>query len=922
MASWKKKSTFAVTLVAAFAIAFTSFAAYIGVRDSGSQDTSSRQFRSSPVTKIAQHSQFPNYGQSARFGTAGNDRQGYAAAAYGNHLAYVSQQGKPGMTGDGSVVVETFTGDYSTPNADTSVWTGNLDHVGGVLPGSLTVAAPADASGFGYGVAMDAGHLIVSAKWSQQVFVYGLDGTLQRTINAPAASDRVQVDNFAESIALSGDTLVVGAPNSTVDGQEDAGAAFTIDLKNAVSAPVALLPAKGDSSIKEGALAGQTVAVKESIVAAGVPGHVAKVGDASAITGLVQLYQANVWKSNLAPDLSEGSYPSASGPSMAGLGRALAFSRDGSTLYASDPSWDSASAWSAQRGTVLAFDTKSGAIAHKLSSPDGDYFGGTLAVGDAEAGNDTLFVSCRDKDDKGRVRGYAVLSDGAPNFKATLQPSDAAGDTGFGSLGLLGGSIAPYSVTGKDGAKHRRLLVTARDAIYNFETERDLNLTKSVNPGSGTRVFPGQKLTYTLTATNPNPKGDLMETTLKDDLTGVLSHSKSGGLDDVNTAFDPVASTPAAPKVDTEVKTLSWSGLIPGGSSLTITYSITVDKSEKNVYYTGSVKNLFSSDRSEDTPGTNNPLGKVDTTVGIEDADGNAVPEGAQLGKDQDYIYVVTVGNDTDADTPSFSATGDLGGIVDDGSVDQSGLSADSGSAVYDPATGKVVWNGTLPAGKKVKIKIPFHTNPASGPSSGDSSLVGNVDNPLGPNPVPSKDALVDIGLTKGAYGANGKTVTEVKPGAQMRYEVVYENATGAALGKADVVDDLSDVLKSATGPTGLSATSSQVDHALKSPTFDAAKKQLRWSGTGLKPGERVTLSYTVKVRDDVERDIEIRNGVSSPQTSLSPSTTVKTLAAGETVGTLPLTGKQAWILLLCLLVGLAIIAASYVIRRKARSRK
>ncbi|WEV41883.1 isopeptide-forming domain-containing fimbrial protein [Bifidobacterium sp. ESL0682] len=868
--------------------------------------------------------QFPDYGQSARFGVAGNDRQGYAAAAYGNHLAYVSQQGRPGMSGDGSVVIETFTGDYSTPNTDASAWTGNLDHAGGVLPGSITVAAPADASGFGYGVAMDASRLVISAKWSQQVFVYDLNGVLQRTINAPVDDDRVQADNFAESVALNGDMLAIGAPNSTVDGKGDAGAVFTVDLGNPTSAPAALLPAKGDPSIKEGALAGQSVAVKGTMVAAGLPGYVTKVGDASVTTGLVQLYQANVWKADLVVDPASGSYPSANGPSMAGLGRALAFSNDGSTLYAADPSWDSATTWGAQRGAVLAFNTESGAIAHTITLQNANYFGGSLAVGDAEAGNDTLFVAYRDTDgdDKGRVRGYAVASDGAVVDKATLQPSDAAGDVGFGSLGLLGGSIVPYSVVGQDGAKHRRLFVTSRDANYNFETQHGLSLTKSVNPGSGTRVFPGQKLTYTLTATNSNPKGSLMETTVKDDLTDVLAYSKSGALEGLNAVFDPSTSTPAVPNVDLGSKTLVWSGSIPGGSSLTITYSIVVGKSEKAKYYDGSVKNVFSSDRSQDVPATNNPLGKIDTTLGIEDADGNPVPAGTSLGKDQDYVYVVTVGNDTDTDAPAFSATGDLNGIVDDGTVGQSGISTDSGSAVYDPATGKVTWNGTVPSGKKVKIKIPFHTNAAGTSPNGDSSIVGNVDNPLGPNPEQSKDALVDVGLKKEVYKANGsQPIATVKPGAKMRYDVVYENTTGVTLGKADILDDLSNVLKSATGPTDLSATSSDSAHVLKAPTFNAAKKQLQWSGTGLKPGERVTLSYTVTVRRDVERDVEIHNAVSSPQTSLAPSTTVKTLAAGETVGTLPLTGKQAWILLLCVLVGLVVIGASYVIRRKSRSK-
>jgi hypothetical protein len=132
---------------------------------------------------------------------------------------------------------------------------------------------PADARGYGVSVAVDeeSGRAAVGALTTRQVVVYtqaGPDDWRVEQILTPPADPRVgATTGFGESIALDGDTLVVGAPNATVDGRANAGLAYLFDL--AAGTARALVP---DGSLVIGdAIAGQAVAVADGTIAVGAP---------------------------------------------------------------------------------------------------------------------------------------------------------------------------------------------------------------------------------------------------------------------------------------------------------------------------------------------------------------------------------------------------------------------------------------------------------------------------------------------------------------------------------------------------------------------------------------------------------------------------------------------------------------------------
>ena len=94
-----------------------------------------------------------------------------------------------------------------------------------------------------------------------------------------------------------------------------------------------------------------------------------------------------------------------------------------------------------------------------------------------------------------------------------------------------------------------------------------LAVAKSSDPASGATVKPGQTITYTVVARNTG-NTDLTNVAVKDDLSGVLAHAAFVG-------GSASASVGAAPTVS--VSTLTWTGDLAVGESVTLTYRVTVN---------------------------------------------------------------------------------------------------------------------------------------------------------------------------------------------------------------------------------------------------------------------------------------------------------------------------------------------------------
>ena len=96
------------------------------------------------------------------------------------------------------------------------------------------------------------------------------------------------------------------------------------------------------------------------------------------------------------------------------------------------------------------------------------------------------------------------------------------------------------------------------------------SVTKTSDPPSGTEVQPGSTITYTLTldSTGTVPVHDIVVT---DDLTGVLPFATV-----VDGSIAPPSGTTAA--LDVAARTLTWTvGAVPGGTSLALTFQVTVN---------------------------------------------------------------------------------------------------------------------------------------------------------------------------------------------------------------------------------------------------------------------------------------------------------------------------------------------------------
>lgn len=876
----------------------------------------------------ADKSDFPRLGQDARF--SGGDRLGFGAAAFGKRLAYVESQGVPGGYGDGVVVVQTLSKDSSGVTG----WSGDVDNPSAPA-GSVRIAAPATVSGFGYQLALNDKFVVVGAKWSQEVLVFDLSGALVRSIGVPDDSDRYEVDNFGESLALDGDTLVVGAPNSTVDDVDDAGMGFVIDLSDTSSVPKPLLAPIGDASIVEGALTGQTVAVHGNSVALGAPGLVRTISGVDRLTGGVQMFSKSQFERVLNVEADQGSYPPANETTAyAGLGRSLAFSADGSQIFAGDPSWDSSSAWGAQRGEVYRFDAAKGSVESVLKGADGtQYFGSSVAIGDAPGGGNTIFIAYREDAGAGRVAGYADLGAGKEAQRSTFKPQDAAGDDGFGSLGLLGGAIVASTYT-EDGIGYQNLLVTSRGSVYHFGTPIPLQLTKSSDRAEGALVFPGQKLTYTLTASNPNRSP--VETELADDLSGVLPFSQSGTVDDLAVSTNPAGQTPPSPVVDVDAASLTWKGAVPGGSAqgpgkVTVNYSVTVRRSQDDSYYKGSIKNSLVSDYSKDEPKTSHGLGLLNVTKKLYAVTGDGslspVTKGASLAFGQKYVYEVKVSNPTSKDAVAepvdATVSDDMHDVVDDAQVEGASLVGEApiGSVTWndDSSQGKVVWKGTLDKGQEAVFRVQVTTYPADHSPAGDHQLLNQVLNNRGPDSAKLENAVSGVDLSKGAFSSDSSSehVSLIRRGKDVFYRLTYKNSTGVTIYNASLQDDLSGVLGSTSEPTGMTASSSISDHTLKAPVFDKDSKILSWSDTsGIAPGETVTLSYRVQVRSNARPGSSLINSVQSPQSGQRPSTHVD-VQSMDPVSRLPFTGNsRALWLILALILGACLAGAGYAANR------
>jgi uncharacterized repeat protein (TIGR01451 family) len=329
-------------------------------------------------------------------------------------------------------------------------------------------------------------------------YVYQRSGTTwyqMPKLAAPAGATQ-----FGQSVAISGDTVVVGAPFGT----PASGAAYVFVRSGTVWTPQqTLVPSDG---VVDAAF-GWSVSKSGETVAVGAPGDDAPAADAGSVYVFVRSGSTWTEQQKLLSDGAPGNL----------LGRSVSVSGD--TVVGGAPDHDGPAGQDAGAAYVFVRSAGTWTEQQKLFASDGaagDSFGSSSSL----TGNRLVVGARRDDTPGGPDAGSAYLfvrtgttwtepqkllaPDGTANdqFGASASVSGnlvAAGahvdDT---SDGLDAGSVHAF----RDSTQPANLAVTKTDGLF--------------------EVLPGQSITYTITASNAGPT-DALDAVLLDTLSPMLT---------------------------------------------------------------------------------------------------------------------------------------------------------------------------------------------------------------------------------------------------------------------------------------------------------------------------------------------------------------------------------------------------------------
>lgn len=295
------------------------------------------------------------------------------------------------------------------------------------------VSAPPEATYFGQAVAAsDRYHAVGEPRSDEAANEAGaahlFDEVTGRHLRRLRAADADTGDAFGASVAVSGNWVVVGAPQEDEKGTS-AGAAYVFDASTGRQI-VKLLDPDGAANDQFG----HAVAVSGNLCVVGVPEDDDFIHGTSSGSALVFELPSGALRHKL--KANDGEMDDLFGYDVA---------IRGNLVVAGSP-WD-ANAKGNNAGAIYVFDAESGAQALKILAPDGaedDLFGNNVALD----GHRVIGAAPGD-DDKGSNSGSAYVFDvrtGAQLSKLTA-PDGAAGDSA-GQCVALSGALALVGMVG------------------------------------------------------------------------------------------------------------------------------------------------------------------------------------------------------------------------------------------------------------------------------------------------------------------------------------------------------------------------------------------------------------------------------------------------------------------------------------------
>jgi len=393
-----------------------------------------------------------------------------------------------------------------------------------------------------------------------------------------------------------------------------------------------------------------------------------------------------------------------------------------------------------------------------------------------------------------------------------------------------------------------------------------LTVSKTSVPASGASVTPGQTVTYTVTASN---SGDvpLNPVTLTDDLSGVLADATLSGV--------PTSTVSPAPTVSST--TLTWTGSLDVGASVTLTYSVVIkagvtkaDTMTNKIIGQGTDANDGTTPAASNCvtgsePGCSSTL--TGATSALSVAKVSDPPTGSSVIPSQTVTYTLTATNS--GDVPEMATLSDnLSGVADNATLVASSLTSDVGAQpTYDSSTNKLSWTGgPLAPGQTATVTYQVVVNSdAVPPAELHNNVVGSGTNPDNPG-VPSDSTCV-TGLEPGCSSdlsvvnkslhvdkvSDPPSGSFVTPGQTVTYTLTATNNGDVVYDDAELSDNLTDVLDNAT------LVGSPTSDFGADPTLDG--NTLTWNGS-VPVGQTVTVIYSVKVNPDATEGAVLENRV------------------------------------------------------------
>jgi large repetitive protein len=353
-----------------------------------------------------------------------------------------------------------------------------------------------------------------------------------------------------------------------------------------------------------------------------------------------------------------------------------------------------------------------------------------------------------------------------------------------------------------------------------------------------TTTVPGGSVGYTVTVTNSGPIA-YTGATFTDGLSGVL--------DDAAYNSNAVAS---AGTVSFTSPSLTWTGNLAVGASVTITFSVTVNNPDTgNKILASTVTSTTTG--SNCASGSTDPNCSVSVPVAVLTIAASASPASATPGTT--VSYTITVTNAGQVAYTGAAFTDALAGVLDDASFNNN-ATATAGSVVF--TSPNLTWTGNLAAGASATITFSVTVN---SPDTGDKVLSttitsGTAGSNCASGSTDSRCATsvpVQIpGLTI-TVSANTGTAT---PGSVVGYTVTVVNSGQTAYTGASFTDPLSGLLDDAAYNNDAAATVGTV--SFTSPS-------LTWTGN-LAVGASATVTFSVTVKNPDTGDKILVNTVTS----------------------------------------------------------